>query len=469
MRRLEGVRSCRDDQEDAHVPDGTREREHAASDVGLGAVEVLDDPEGRQLLGEALGQAQAEPVDVLWRRFGSSRFSEKGLDDARIRVEVPGQARREIGRAEACPHRFHERAAPRTAVRTEERLRLLSAKGLQERGEERRSSRPELADDQDRLAGPLSRIAPRVVECAQLRLAAHEVRRLGCDRPRPARTRTGLGALLPPRRRLAFLEQGSQRRGGTEPILAHRLHQAHQDAPHEVAQGAAPVERGLDRGRGGTPEQRPAALGRTGQRAEGQLEEHPSERVEIGARVHVAGELLGRGVARASDEHARRRQPATAIVAERDSEVDDARAHRAVHDDVLGLEIAVHDAGGVHGLQPACHLAADLTEERVAEGPVLVQELAQVAPLHEFGDEVAALAGFGIDRAEGERPDHVGVVQAKPEGRFAREPSGRHVVRQEPGVHHLDADAFALLVAGGMHDAHAAPADLLLQRVRTHA
>ncbi|ODS02847.1 hypothetical protein AUC71_01305 [Methyloceanibacter marginalis] len=84
---------------------------------------------------------------------------------------------------------------------------------------------------------------------------------------------------------------------------------------------------------------------RTRHRATPNLGDHLAERVDIGPRIHgLAGHLLGRHVGRRAEMLQRIRTPRH----ERDAEIDQHRPLAALlaarHDDVLRLEVAMHDA-----------------------------------------------------------------------------------------------------------------------------
>ena len=94
--------------------------------------------------------------------------------------------------------------------------------------------------------------------------------------------------------------------------------------------------------------------------ARDQLVEHAAERVEVGARRHLAAErLLRRHVRDRADEHAVHRQPR---LLERDGEPEVADLGRAVggEPDVAGLEVAVDDAVRVRVREPAADALRDL-------------------------------------------------------------------------------------------------------------
>jgi len=99
------------------------------------------------------------------------------------------------------------------------------------------------------------------------------------------------------------------------------------------------------------------------------LVQHDAETPYVAAGVHVgAAQLLGRHVPRRSDRHARMRTHVRAIPFRRfdrggqlrQSEVEDLGVAVGTQHDVLGLDVAMHEAAGMRRRQSACELDTDV-------------------------------------------------------------------------------------------------------------
>jgi hypothetical protein len=132
-------------------------------------------------------------------------------------------------------------------------------------------------------------------------------------------------------------------------------------------------------------------------RAAGQrLVEQRAERVEIGARRHLAAHrLLGRHVGRRPDHRAVLRH-ARAVERHREAEVAELDSAVGGEPHVPGLHVAVHDAVRVRVGERSAELLGD--GQRLVDGePVslrLREALLEIAARHVLADEVDALALF---------------------------------------------------------------------------
>ena len=127
-------------------------------------------------------------------------------------------------------------------------------------------------------------------------------------------------------------------------------------------------------------------------------------------------------------------------------------------EDVLGLEIAVDDAGGVRGGQRAADLDRDLAGPVRVEAALVRQHVGEIDPVEVLHDEVGAAV---VGRAEVHHVDDVGMADARGGARLAPEPLDQLLLRRVVRVQDLDRDDLADLdVLGGVHGPHAALADL---------
>ena len=119
------------------------------------------------------------------------------------------------------------------------------------------------------------------------------------------------------------------------------------------------------------------------------LERDAAERVEVGAPVDLrrVAPLLGRHVRRRAHRARRARRDAGERTGQlRDAEVEDLDAFAARQlaigdeEDVVGLEIAMRDAGVVRGIEHARDLAADLAELAERERAPRAMRCASVSP-----------------------------------------------------------------------------------------
>ena len=193
------------------------------------------------------------------------------------------------------------------------------------------------------------------------------------------------------------------------------------------------------------------------------LVEHAAEGVDVGAAVGlVALDLLGRDVLQRAHELpglgellAGRRvlgQPEVGQVAV----LHGFRPAARRHEDVGGLDVAMHQPALVRGVERAGHLADHRHGTERLEAAVLGDHRAQVGSLDvAHRDEQQA-----VDLARLVERDDVRVVDGGREARLAVETGAERLVLHELGSEHLQRDlAPEAQVLGPVHDTHAAAAD----------
>jgi hypothetical protein len=207
------------------------------------------------------------------------------------------------------------------------------------------------------------------------------------------------------------------------------LHHGAQRGRHLRAQAAqrrrVVVADAVDhRGVGVTPE-RPLA----GQH----LVEHHPQRPEVGAVVHRPA----RGLLRAHVGHRPRRRAGAGERARGhlgDAEVHDAHPTARTHDDVLGLDVAVHDAACVRGREPLGHARGDLDRLLHRQRPA-PQPISQRAPfVVRHGDEEAAVVRLS-DLVDG---GDVGVIEGGGGPRLLHQPAVRRGIAAQVGRQQLE-------------------------------
>ncbi len=183
-----------------------------------------------------------------------------------------------------------------------------------------------------------------------------------------------------------------------------------------------------------------------------------AERIDVGAPIEPLGaRLLRAHVMRRADGHSGARELA-ARRRLRDSEIRDHRQPVLVEHDVVGLDVAVHDAALVRVREGARHLDEDLTDlargERAARGQHGRQWLA-AQKLH---DEIDHPAGF----ADAVNRDDAGVLELGGRTGLALEPLDELLVEREGERQDLDGDfAIELGFLGLEDDRHPAAAQLV--------
>ena len=188
----------------------------------------------------------------------------------------------------------------------------------------------------------------------------------------------------------------------------------------------------------------------------------------IGAEVHLfARRLLRRhGTGRAHDQPGvgAERGPLPVVFHHRQlgqAEVQHLQVAVGPDHDVLGLDVAVHDAAPMRGRERAGHLRADI--DRFTDGDGLtVHLLAERLPRHELGDDERT----AVDLADVVDHEDVGMVERRGRSRLdvkAAEALGiaRHRGRQELDRHQTIEPG----VARAIHLAHAAGTDLRLDEI----
>jgi hypothetical protein len=212
---------------------------------------------------------------------------------------------------------------------------------------------------------------------------------------------------------------------------------------------------------------RQRAVGGVRRRARQQLPEQDPGRVDVGARVGAAVlDLLGREVGHRADDHAGGGREGAGLERPCQSEVGDLDPAVGRQQDVLGLDVAVHQPRGVRGGEGDEHRFDEVERPGGRQGALLVQHVAQRAARDELHDEVrgagarvGALVVDGDDLGArqpggraglpGEALDEVGVLRE-------RRPHGLHGDRPvEPGV------------GGGVDGGHATAGDDALEPVAT--
>ncbi len=235
-------------------------------------------------------------------------------------------------------------------------------------------------------------------------------------------------------------ERGGRLDGGEE--LGHRgravAGRRLEPAPDGVTQGrrhvAALGRRADGVGGDGGPELVQIAA-REGALAVERLPERDAEAEQIGALVGgVAAELLERHVGRRAEDRAGGRQRDRWWAGQRglghprgqggfdrrelrEPEVGHAHASVVADEDVVGLEVAVDDAGGVGGGEAAAG-GAQGVDDRAPAARGIAQPAAEGGALDQLHDDEELVVG-GADLVDG---DDVGVGQARHGARFTREP-----------------------------------------------
>ena len=238
--------------------------------------------------------------------------------------------------------------------------------------------------------------------------------------------------------------QGAPDRLDVAPHLGGRLR-----SELSVAVGRArhePVELGGDRRHGGRRTGNPIRevlvrdrhrrLAREGELPGQELVRDDTERVEVAARVGgLAADLLGREVLHGAGHSARLRRAPVGVGA---SEPEVGHLHHALgrHEDVLGLDVAVHDALRVRVAEREQGLPHDLAGLRGLEGAVEVQQVADAPAPHVLHDHVID----AVDRAPVVYRDDVGVGEPGGRPRLTAEPVDERLVARERAVQHLDRD-----------------------------
>ena len=133
-----------------------------------------------------------------------------------------------------------------------------------------------------------------------------------------------------------------------------------------------------------------------------------------------------------------------------------------VEQHVRGLDVAMHEALRVRGVERVRDLCDDRERARRIERALRAQELAKVGALHEAHDEVEA----AVELARVVNRHDVRVLERHRELRLAREALAEAFVRGELGGHQLQRhDTLEAKVARAVDDAHPALPDELLRAI----
>ncbi len=205
-----------------------------------------------------------------------------------------------------------------------------------------------------------------------------------------------------------------------------------------------------------------------GRRGPGAERSHPRCRVghHAAEREHVAPRprapalgLLGRHVARRAEHHPSSGQRG-AVGGARDAEVDDPRPVGG-QQDVGGLEVAVHHAAGVDGLQRLDQPGQQRPQRLLGQRPVFPHDLIQRGPWHERGGQPRRplVQPARHDRRSVDAADRAG------RGHLLAEPAQEVSVAGQVRVHDLDRHRPAGRGEPEVDPAHAARAELRAQPV----
>ena len=147
----------------------------------------------------------------------------------------------------------------------------------------------------------------------------------------------------------------------------------------------------------------------------------------------------------------------------RDPEVEELDAALAGQEDVVGLEVAVHEALRVHGREAPRDLDPERDRLRRVDGPA-PQAPAERLALQELGDDER----HAVRLADVEHGDHVRIADRGRRPRLRGQPRAR--VAAGAPVQHLQRDVAAqAMVAGAVDLAHAAGVEQLDHLVGAHA
>ena len=187
------------------------------------------------------------------------------------------------------------------------------------------------------------------------------------------------------------------------------------------------------------------------------LEQHHAERVHVAAGVGVAvGDQFGGDVGDGADQHAVGGRGVRGHGAG-EAEVGDLDLATVGDQHVLGLEVAVDDAGLVGGCDGCDHRDQQVERPLRLHRGLAGDQVAQRRALDVLHDHV----GPAVVVALVEDGDHVGVREAGGGAGFAVEAAGEVLVAAEVVVHHLHRDGAGEAAVGGEVDGgHAAAGEL---------
>ncbi len=186
------------------------------------------------------------------------------------------------------------------------------------------------------------------------------------------------------------------------------------------------------------------------------VEEQAAERVDVRARVDaLAADLLGRDVVERADPVAGLRAAGDRQRVLREPEVRQVDVVVGGQQDVRGLDVAVHEAGGVRLVQRRADLRDDPRRPLGRQPALAPDEAADVVAGDVAHRDVRdpALVARVIDR------DDVGVIDRRRDLRLAHEPVADRLVLEQPGRDDLQRDrAIERELRRPVDDAHAAAA-----------
>ena len=166
------------------------------------------------------------------------------------------------------------------------------------------------------------------------------------------------------------------------------------------------------------------------------VQEDPG-RVDIGPAIGIAMlDLLGRQVGDGADDEAGGRTRVVRGQRPRQAEVGDLHSSVIGDEDVLGLDVAVDEAGGVRGGQAFEDWFEHDEGLLAGERPELVDDIAKIAPRDVLQCEVdePGRGALVVDR------DHMGMGQARRRLGLAVEPGDEVWILGEMTVHDLEGD-----------------------------
>ena len=196
-------------------------------------------------------------------------------------------------------------------------------------------------------------------------------------------------------------------------------------------------------------------LAHVGLLAREHLVRHDAERVDVAAGI---GDASGHELGGEVRDRAEQGLPGRGVRARGAREPEVAQLDAAVvgEQHVLGLEVAVHDAGLVRGGEPREHGVEDVDGLLGREPPVVLQQVAQGDARQVLHDEVRHVGVLALV----EDVHHVRVREAGGRAGLLHEPRLERVVVGEVAVHDLDRDAPLEPEVGGEVDGrHAAARD----------
>src|SRR5439155_9526994 len=207
-------------------------------------------------------------------------------------------------------------------------------------------------------------------------------------------------------------------------------------------------------------------IGGEGQRPREHVEEHQAQRIDVAPAIQlVARELLGaQELGRADHQAGSRHLLAAPLPANGFGKAEIDHLHRvrpvatARQHDVVGLQVAVHDAEVVCGLECGCHLDADVRGARDGQRSFAREQLRERLALDELHRQVDQPVRGLTEIVDG---TDVGVRDAARVRGLAVEAGDGLRVVYHGGVHHLDGTpAPHLHVLGEVHLAHSSLAQL---------